>query len=176
MSRQPHQHIPEIGERIVAVGFRRLDQAQDCGGAPPCRCPRARGRACGSCREQMQQLGKKSARVRSATTGLRHRPASATQTTTDPSLVGYRMFNDGAGSTAADSSGSGNIASLINSPTWVNGQIGGALNFDGISQSASVANIAGLSTGRRPAGHAPRFYRPRRTGRRGVDTHERPGV
>jgi hypothetical protein len=34
-------------------------------------------------------------------------------------LVGYWKFNEGAGSTAFDSSGEGNNATLFNSPTWI---------------------------------------------------------
>jgi RHS repeat-associated protein len=75
---------------------------------------------------------------------------AATATTPDPSLVGYWAFNDGAGSTALDSSGAGNSASLVNSPTWVSGKVGGAINFDGISQFASVARVVGLGSGNTP--------------------------
>lgn len=49
-------------------------------------------------------------------------------------LVWWR-FNEGTGtSTTADSSGNSNSGSLFNSPTWVTGKIGNALNFNGSSQ------------------------------------------
>lgn len=53
-------------------------------------------------------------------------------------LVGYWPFNEGAGSTAHDASGSGNNGTLVNSPTWTTGQIIGALSFNGTSQYVSV--------------------------------------
>ena len=50
-------------------------------------------------------------------------------------LVGYWPLDDGAGTVARDASGNGNIGTLQNSPTWVTGQMGTALSFDGSSQS-----------------------------------------
>lgn len=47
-------------------------------------------------------------------------------------LVGYWTFDEGSGTTAADSSGNGNNGTLVNGPTWVAGKVGaGALSFDG---------------------------------------------
>ena len=43
-------------------------------------------------------------------------------------LVSWWKFDEGSGTTAADSTG-GNTGSLVNSPTWVAGHNGGALNF-----------------------------------------------
>ena len=51
----------------------------------------------------------------------------------DPNLVGWWNFDDGSGSTAADSSGLGNNGSLVNGPQWITGRNGGGLRFDGSS-------------------------------------------
>jgi len=62
-----------------------------------------------------------------------------TETTRDyqynDGLAGYWKFNDAAGSTAADSSGNGNTATLINGPAWT-GQ--GELSFDGIDDAVEI--------------------------------------
>src|SRR5579862_3219612 len=59
-------------------------------------------------------------------------------------LAGYWNLNEGAGSTAADSSGSGNNGALINSPLWITGIIGDALEFPS-GASAYVAVPPGTS-------------------------------
>lgn len=46
-------------------------------------------------------------------------------------LRAHYMFDEGTGTTAADSSGNGFTGTLTNGPTWATGQIGGALQFDG---------------------------------------------
>jgi hypothetical protein len=47
-----------------------------------------------------------------------------------PGIVHYWKFDDGSGTTAIDSVGSNN--GTLYGPTWVTGQVLGALNFDGI--------------------------------------------
>jgi hypothetical protein len=47
-------------------------------------------------------------------------------------LVGWWKFDETEGNIAYDSSGNGNDGNLTNGPTWVEGKIGGALNFDGV--------------------------------------------
>ena len=49
----------------------------------------------------------------------------------DPSLVGWWRFDETSGTIAYDSSGNGNDGSLVGGPQWVDGMIGGALDFDG---------------------------------------------
>jgi hypothetical protein len=49
----------------------------------------------------------------------------------DPDLVGHWKFDDGSGTTAFDSSGNGNDGTLIGGAQWVEGQLGGALEFNG---------------------------------------------
>ncbi|MDE2041362.1 MAG: fibronectin type III domain-containing protein, partial [Patescibacteria group bacterium] len=59
-------------------------------------------------------------------------------------LVGWWPFDDGAGSTAGDASGNGNTGTLVGSPTWTTGKIGGALQFNGTSQFVKVTENSGL--------------------------------
>jgi len=49
----------------------------------------------------------------------------------EPGLVGWWKFDDGSGGIAKDSSGSGNDGTLNGNPRWVDGKIGGALEFNG---------------------------------------------
>ncbi len=56
-------------------------------------------------------------------------------------LVGYWNFDEGSGTTASDSSGSGNNGTLVNGPTWTDGKVGsGALSFDGSNDYVSMGN------------------------------------
>jgi hypothetical protein len=64
-----------------------------------------------------------------------------TVTTTIPGLVGYWTFDDGTGATAADSSGGGNTATLVNGVTWVSGKIGDAVQANGVNQYVSIPPI-----------------------------------
>ena len=49
----------------------------------------------------------------------------------DKSLVLYLSFDEGEGDAAADSSVHGHDGELIKGPTWIDGQFGKALEFDG---------------------------------------------
>ena len=49
----------------------------------------------------------------------------------------YR-FDDGSGTTAADSSGSGRAGTLVNGPTWTTGEFNGGLALNGTSQYVTV--------------------------------------
>ncbi|MHC4116094.1 MAG: LamG-like jellyroll fold domain-containing protein [Planctomycetota bacterium] len=51
---------------------------------------------------------------------------------TDPNLIGWWKFDEGAGTVALDMSGHGNHGELRGDPEWIEGQDGGALDFDGI--------------------------------------------
>ena len=51
--------------------------------------------------------------------------------------MGYWKFDDGSGTTAADSSGNGNTGTL-NGPTWTTGHINGALSFDGLDDRVTI--------------------------------------
>ena len=58
--------------------------------------------------------------------------------TASAELVGWWRFDDGSGTTAMDSSGNGNDGALNGDAQWVDGQIGGAIQFNG-SDSRVVA-------------------------------------
>ncbi len=62
-------------------------------------------------------------------------------------LAGYWAFNEGSGTTAADSSGSGNTATLVNGVSWVSGKIGDAVSANGTNQYVTVptVNLAGTN-------------------------------
>ena len=58
-------------------------------------------------------------------------------------LVGYWNFDEGSGTTAADSSGTGNTGTLINGPAWTTGKVGnGALSFDGADDYVNIPSSA----------------------------------
>ncbi|MHC4582445.1 MAG: hypothetical protein ACYS14_13400, partial [Planctomycetota bacterium] len=58
-------------------------------------------------------------------------------------LVGWWKLDDGSGTTAIDSSDSGNDGTLQGDPQWVAGKVGGALECDGgdYVDVPGVANI-----------------------------------
>ena len=59
-------------------------------------------------------------------------------------MLGYWKFDDGSGSTAADSSGNGHPGTLVASPTWTTGKINGALQLNGSTQYVSVGTSSAL--------------------------------
>ncbi len=59
-------------------------------------------------------------------------------------LVGLWHFDEGGGTTAHDSSGFGNDEALVKGPTWVDGKIGKALEFDGVDDYVDCGNPASL--------------------------------
>jgi len=59
-------------------------------------------------------------------------------------LVGWWRLDEGTGTTAADSSGGGNNGTFVGSPQWVDGKVGGALEFDG-GDSVEVAGAANIN-------------------------------
>jgi len=66
--------------------------------------------------------------------------------TTTPGLVGYWKMDDGRGNRARDFSGWGNDATLVGSPTWIAVANGLALNLNGSTSDATVADQAGLDS------------------------------
>jgi hypothetical protein len=62
-----------------------------------------------------------------------HPCGAATCASCGSGMVGLWHLDDGSGSTAADSSGNGHTATLNSSPTWVTGESGDALTFNGTS-------------------------------------------
>ncbi|MGE5415665.1 MAG: hypothetical protein ACM3UZ_02655 [Acidobacteriota bacterium] len=65
-------------------------------------------------------------------------------TTTTPSppsgqyLKGCWTFDEASGTTAADTSGSGNAGTLLNGPVWTTGKVNGGLNFDGVNDMVTT--------------------------------------
>jgi hypothetical protein len=59
-------------------------------------------------------------------------------------MVGHWTFDQGSGTIATDSSGSGNNGTLMNGPTWTAGKIGGALALNGTSSYVVVPDSASL--------------------------------
>jgi len=63
-------------------------------------------------------------------------------------LVGYWRFDENTGAMTDDSSGNGNIGTLINSPAWVTGknyQTPYALSYDGTNDYVTVGNASNLN-------------------------------
>ncbi|MDH7598639.1 MAG: LamG domain-containing protein [Sedimentisphaerales bacterium] len=50
----------------------------------------------------------------------------------EPDLVGWWRLDEGSGNIAYDSSGNGNDGTINGTPVWVEGKLGGALQFNGI--------------------------------------------
>lgn len=66
----------------------------------------------------------------------------------DSGLVGYWKLDEGSGTSAADSSTNAITAgTLTNGPTWVTGQIGSAVDFDGTNDYITVADNSLLDFG-----------------------------
>ena len=57
-------------------------------------------------------------------------------------LVAAYSFDEGTGTTANDSSGQGNTATLNNGVAWVTGQHGKAVSFDGVNDYITIPNSA----------------------------------
>jgi len=65
--------------------------------------------------------------------------------TAEADLVGWWGLDEGAGTTAYDSSGNGNDASFEGSPAWVeDGKFGKALKFDGSSDYLAAPDSESL--------------------------------
>jgi len=58
--------------------------------------------------------------------------------------VGWWRFDEGAGTTAADSSGYGSNGTVLGNPNWVSGKRGGALSFDGSTSRVDVPDATSL--------------------------------
>ena len=60
-----------------------------------------------------------------------------------PGLVGWWSFNEGSGTVAGDSSGYGNNGTIYGA-TWVNGEYGSALSFNGVNSYVDIPSSATL--------------------------------
>ncbi len=59
--------------------------------------------------------------------------------------VGWWKLDENTGTSAADSSGSGNNGTLVNGPTWTAGRLGAALAFDGINDNVTIPHSPSLA-------------------------------
>ncbi len=82
----------------------------------------------------------------SATTGSGSAMATLSVIPVSSGLAGYWTFDDATGAAAADSSGNNHAAVLVNTPTWVTGQMGGAISANGTNQAVNVPAIDLSST------------------------------
>ena len=76
-----------------------------------------------------------------------HGAAASVSVEVTDGLVLYLNFDEGAGTTARDSSGAGNDGTLVGNVSWVPGQIGGAISVgdDAFENSVVVANDPSLN-------------------------------
>src|SRR5262245_61620695 len=72
------------------------------------------------------------------------RAVEALEDRTTPSLVAAYSFNEGAGTRLGDSSGNGNVGTIVNATWTTAGKAGGALSFNGTSARVNVADSASL--------------------------------
>jgi len=63
---------------------------------------------------------------------------------TRPGLIGHWQFEEGSGNIAADTA-AGNDGILYGDPTWITGQRGGGLNFDGVDDYVALAPVEALA-------------------------------
>ena len=61
--------------------------------------------------------------------------------TAQADLVAWWRFDDGSGTTAVDSSGNGNDGTINGGAQWVDGQLGGALQFNGVDAEVRAPHI-----------------------------------
>jgi hypothetical protein len=74
-------------------------------------------------------------------------PTYSTFTPTCSALIGWWKFDDGSGTTAVDSSGSGYNATLNGtSPTWATGQIGEAVSLNGTDNYVDAGNDVNINS------------------------------
>jgi len=65
-------------------------------------------------------------------------------TAADPNLVGWWKLDETSGTIAHDSSGNGHDGILMGTPQWVPGQIGGALELDGVDDYVETIGYKGI--------------------------------
>jgi hypothetical protein len=58
--------------------------------------------------------------------------------------VAHWLLDEGVGTSVADASGNGNSATLVNGATWAIGQLGNAIDFDGIDDAVNAGSPADL--------------------------------
>lgn len=63
----------------------------------------------------------------------------------DSGLAGYWKLDEGTGTSAADASTNGSTGTLTNGPTWMTGQIGSGVDFDGSNDYIDVGSNSALN-------------------------------
>ncbi len=76
----------------------------------------------------------------------------------DPNLIGWWRLDEGKGSTAADLSPYGNYGTFVGSPKWGAGQVGSAVQFDGVDDYVRCAERVGTKPGTYPAELMPATF------------------
>ena len=71
-------------------------------------------------------------------------PSPAVAQTVSPGLVASFGFNEASGTLASDTSGNGNTGTITGA-TWTQGKYGGALNFNGTSDSLKIEDSTSLN-------------------------------
>lgn len=66
------------------------------------------------------------------------------ETVPNEGSVLYFKFDEGSGTTTIDHSGKSNNGNLINSPAWVDGRFGKALNFNAVNTYVSTNTLSGF--------------------------------
>jgi len=75
-------------------------------------------------------------------------PEYVTPVEPDPAgLAAHYTFDEGSGTVANDGSGNGNTATFEGDPTWVQGYLNGALEFDGVGDYLDCGQGASLAIG-----------------------------
>ncbi|MCK1597287.1 LamG-like jellyroll fold domain-containing protein [Bradyrhizobium sp. 164] len=82
------------------------------------------------------------ARDNSGNTGVSLPVSITVSNTQTPGLVAAYSFDEGSGTTAGDSSGQSNLATLNNGVAWIAGKNGRAASFDGVNDFISIPNSA----------------------------------
>jgi hypothetical protein len=72
-------------------------------------------------------------------------PVASAHADITSNLIAWWKFDDGHGTNAADSAGT-NTGTLSNSPVWIQGRLGDALQFNGSNQSVTTAGNEALGT------------------------------
>ncbi len=62
----------------------------------------------------------------------------------DSGLIGYWALDENTGTSATDTSTNGNNGTLTGGPTWTTGQIGSAVDFDGVDDNIATPSVRGV--------------------------------
>ena len=80
------------------------------------------------------------------------------QVSQDPGLISHWSFDEGDGSIANDSGGTGADGTLMNGPRWENGIQGSAISFNGVDEHVVIPNQPALEVGKNGADFSVSFW------------------